>query len=198
MKQDDDLSLHVDQTDDVTFAAFFNEHRPKLLKFVERNLGPRLKQKVDSEDILQEVYVSVMKGGIERQPEGKSTFSWLCKMAERRIIDSHRKYIQSQKRSATREVMIGTGAAETNAAGLANLLISSITSPSLAVSREQQQQRLEQALLTLKADEQEVIRLRFVENLPSKEIAKRVDKTDGAVRVMLTRIVKRLEEALVE
>ena len=38
--------------------------------------------------------------------------------------------------------------------------------------------------------------MRYVENLPSKEIAQRLGKTDGAVRVMLTRSLSKLQELL--
>jgi RNA polymerase sigma-70 factor (ECF subfamily) len=36
--------------------------------------------------------------------------------------------------------------------------------------------------------------LRYVEGLPSKEIARRLGKTDGAVRVLLTRSLRRLQQ----
>ncbi|MGH7129717.1 MAG: RNA polymerase sigma factor, partial [Planctomycetaceae bacterium] len=37
---------------------------------------------------------------------------------------------------------------------------------------------------------------RYVENLPSKEIAQRLGKTDGAVRVLLSRSLGKLQELL--
>ena len=42
------------------------------------------------------------------------------------------------------------------------------------------------------------IRLRYVEQMPSKEIAERLSKTDGAVRVMLTRALKTLQTVLMD
>jgi RNA polymerase sigma-70 factor (ECF subfamily) len=40
--------------------------------------------------------------------------------------------------------------------------------------------------------------MRYVENRPSKEIAEVLQKSDGAVRVMLTRSLRQLEELLDE
>jgi len=40
------------------------------------------------------------------------------------------------------------------------------------------------------------LRLRYVEGLPSKQIAQQLGKTDGAVRVMLTRSINRLQAIL--
>ncbi len=38
--------------------------------------------------------------------------------------------------------------------------------------------------------------MRYLEGLPSKEIAAKLDKTDGAVRVMLSRGIGRLQMLL--
>ena len=38
--------------------------------------------------------------------------------------------------------------------------------------------------------------MRYVENLPSKEIASRLGKTDGATRVLLTRSLAKLQAIL--
>jgi RNA polymerase sigma-70 factor, ECF subfamily len=40
------------------------------------------------------------------------------------------------------------------------------------------------------------LRLRYVDNLATKEIAVKIGKTDGAVRVMLTRCVAKLQKLL--
>ena len=52
------------------------------------------------------------------------------------------------------------------------------------------------ALGKLPAEQREALRLRYVENLPSKEIAARLGKSDGAVRVMLTRALGQLQQLL--
>jgi RNA polymerase sigma-70 factor (ECF subfamily) len=55
---------------------------------------------------------------------------------------------------------------------------------------------LQQAIEQLPAEAREVLRLRYVENLPSKQIAERIGKSDAAVRTLLTRCLRRLEETL--
>ena len=52
------------------------------------------------------------------------------------------------------------------------------------------------ALGTLPEEQQEALRMRYLEGLPSKEIATKLDKTDGAVRVMLSRGIARLQTLL--
>ncbi len=54
------------------------------------------------------------------------------------------------------------------------------------------------ALETLPEDQREAVRLRYLVGLPSKEIAKKLGKTDGATRVMITRTLAKLQELLSE
>ena len=57
---------------------------------------------------------------------------------------------------------------------------------------------MQEAIAQLASDQQEVLRLRYVEGWPTKQIADHVKKTDVAIRVMLTRTVQKLQEMLGE
>ena len=74
------------------------------------------------------------------------------------------------------------------------MLVASMTSASQAFSRNQKEIRLLAALEKLPAEHREALRLRYLEDMPSKQIAERLGKTDGAVRVMLTRSLAKLQE----
>ena len=80
--------------------------------------------------------------------------------------------------------------------GFINLLVASMTSPSQAFSRDQKEFRLQQAVASLSEDQREALRLRYVDGWPTKEIAEHLGKTDGAIRVLLTRTLSRLQELL--
>ena len=80
--------------------------------------------------------------------------------------------------------------------GLVNMLVKSMTTPSAAFSRNAREVRLYDALSGLSADQQQAVRLKYIENKPSKEIAEALGKSDAAVRVMLTRTMKQLHEIL--
>ena len=53
-----------------------------------------------------------------------------------------------------------------------------------------------EAMASLPEESRHALRMRYVESLPTKQIAERLGKTDGAVRVLLTRSLKRLQELL--
>lgn len=77
-----------------------------------------------------------------------------------------------------------------------DLLVASITSPSQAFSRGAKEMKLLVALESLPAENREAIRLKYVEGLPTKEIAEQLDKSDVAVRVMISRSMVKLQELL--
>ena len=53
-----------------------------------------------------------------------------------------------------------------------------------------------EALASLPEEQREALRLRYAEGLATKEIAARLGKSDGAMRVMLTRSLDRLQRIL--
>jgi len=80
--------------------------------------------------------------------------------------------------------------------GFIDLLVVSMTSPSGALFRNQRALRLQEALKNLSEESQQALKLRYVEGLPSREIAARLQRTDGATRVLLTRSLAKLQELL--
>ncbi len=177
-------------------AAYVESVRLQLLAFIARRLGSGLGRKIEPEDILQEVSSEAVRSLPKTDLNEGSVFSWLCQIAEHRIIDAHRHFFAAQKRDAGREVPLQAPAAGQEGGGIVNLLVASMTTPSQAFSRNVRELRLRVALEELPADQREVLRLRYVENLPTKQIAQQLDKTDGALRVMISRCLKRLESLL--
>ncbi|MDX1965202.1 MAG: sigma-70 family RNA polymerase sigma factor [Pirellulales bacterium] len=198
MEEDNTEQLLIERVrshEPAAMSEYLMYKRLPLLAFIERRLGGALKRKLEPEDIFQEVSAEAMRSLESLDFSQKEPFSWLCQLAERRIIDAHRRLISSQKRAAGREVGIH-GDAESSRAGLVNLLIASMTTASQAVSRDEKQLRLLNAMAHLPEDQQTALRLRYVDGLPSKDIAERLGKSDGSVRVMLTRSLAKLQQLL--
>ncbi len=87
-------------------------------------------------------------------------------------------------------------AGDESRAGVIDMLIASMTSASSRFSRNVREARLAEALAALPEEQREALRLRYVEGMPSKQIAQQLGKTDGAVRVMLTRSLAKLQTML--
>jgi RNA polymerase sigma-70 factor (ECF subfamily) len=192
----DDVVDRVRRHDAGAVAEFLESHRPQLMAFIERQLGTALRRKVEPDDVFQEASAEAVRALPTTELGDRDPFSWLCQIAERRIIDLHRRHFDAQKRDAGREVPLGSGGAETGQVGLINMLVASMTTPSKAFSRNAREMRLNEALAKLPDEQREALRLRYVESMPSKDIAARLGKSDAAVRVMLTRSIKKLQDLL--
>jgi RNA polymerase sigma-70 factor, ECF subfamily len=177
-------------------ARFLEQQRRPLLAFIDQRLGPTLRQKVEPEDLLQETAIQALRYLPQTDLSQRDPFGWLCQLAEQRIIDAHRKLVQSQKRAAEREVPLQAPAGRGGQGELIDLLVASITTASEAFSRDARSLRLQDALNQLPEESRTALRLRYVDSLPTKEIAQRLGKSDGALRVLLTRTLARLQHIL--
>lgn len=196
MSDDDPLIRRVQAGDPQALGEFIDRFRRQLLVYIERNLSDTLRRKVEPVDILQEVSLSAVASLSEVPLDARDPFGWLCQLAERRIIDAHRRLFGAQKRSASREVGLDAPVGGDGERGFVDLLVASMTSPSQAFSRGQREFALNEALAALPEESREALRLRYVEGLPSKEIAEKLGKTDGATRVLLSRAVAKLQTLL--
>jgi RNA polymerase sigma-70 factor (ECF subfamily) len=193
----DDCLERLKRRDVQALAEFLQARRPQLMAFIERQLGAALRRKVEPDDIFQEASAEAVRALATAELADRDPFSWLCQIAERRIIDLHRRFFDAQKRDAGREVPLGAGhGSDTTPGGLINLLVASLTTPSQAFSRNAREARLHDALVRLPPEQRDALRMRYVENLPSRQIAEKLGKTDAAVRVMLTRSLQKLQELL--
>jgi RNA polymerase sigma-70 factor (ECF subfamily) len=190
------LAERVRRRDPAALAAFLEERRPALLTFVERRLGSALRGKLEPQDVLQELAVKALKELPQADLSMRDPFSWLCHLAEQCIVDDHRHFAAG-KRDAGREVpgnvRVGDGSQD-----LVALLAASLTTPSMAVVRNERQRRLMEVLASFPPEHQEALRLRYGEGLPTKEVAERLGKTDVATRVLLSRLVQQLQTKLAE
>ncbi len=197
IEDDDKLVSRVKQHDVAALAEYLATHRRPLLAFIDRQVGAGLRRKIEVEDVFQEVSVEAVRSLGEADFEHREPFGWLCQIAERRIIDAHRRFFGAQKRDAGREVPMGTpGGGDSQHAAIIDLLVASMTTATQALSRKGHEMRLLEALATLPEEQSAALRLRYLEGLPSKEIAERLGKSDGSVRVMLTRALARLQQIL--
>ena len=177
-------------------AEYIEQHRERLLAYIDSQLGAALRAKVEPEDLLQDVCADACRSVHEVRLEDCSPMGWLCQVAQRRIVDAHRRHFGAQKRAAGREVPLGAPGGDTQHVAIIDLLTASLTTASQAFSRNEKEIRLLEALSTLPPEQRQAVELRYGQGLPTKDIARRIGKSDGAVRVMLTRALAMLRERL--
>jgi len=177
-------------------AEFLKTNERPLMAFISRRLGDAMRKKVEVEDVFQDVSAQAISSITPELPGEREPFSWLCQIAERKIVDAHRHHFQTQKRDAGKERPLQTGSSSDDGGGMVNMLVNSMTTPSAAFSRNAREARLHEALAELNDNQREAIRLKYIENRSSRQIADALGKSDVAIRVMLTRTMKQLHEIL--
>lgn len=194
---DPELLKGISEGSSEALASFLDTNQRQLMAFISRRMGDALRSKVEVEDIFQDVSAEAVRSLSPEFPGEREPFSWLCHLAERRIVDAHRHHFAAQKRDAGKERALQSGGSG-EGGGLVNMLVKSMTTPSAAFSRNMKEARLMDAINALKDDQRDAIRMKYIENKPSKEIATALGKSDAAIRVMLTRTMKQLQELLAD
>jgi RNA polymerase sigma-70 factor (ECF subfamily) len=155
-----------------------------------------LRAKVDASDIVQQTLLEAYRdfgrfqGGTEAEWLG-----WLRRILAHNAADFVRRYHQTDKRQAAREVVLVKADDSQAPDGLANLPAEQET-PSQALLRKERELQLADALAQLSPDHCEVIVLRNLQRLPFDEVAKRMDRSRPAAQMLWMRAMRKLHEAL--
>ena len=96
MNTDDPLVARIHSGDQEALVEFLNAARPRLLGYINGQLGVGLRAKIEPEDVAQEVNVEALRTFGKFDLGDRDPFSWLCQLAERRFIDAHRRYFGAQ------------------------------------------------------------------------------------------------------
>ena len=195
-----DESVLIDQIKNrqpQALAEYIHLHREQLLGFVRAITGARLLSVVELDDLLQDVSASAIQSLASAPLDQFTPMQWLQQIARRRVVDAHRFHFDAQRRDAGKQQSIHAASdGNSDAKGIEHLLAASMTSPSAAMSQDIRLMRMQQAIAELNPEQQTAIRLRYVDGLATKDIAAQLNKTDVAVRVLLSRSMRQLETIL--
>lgn len=179
-------------------GEWLQQNREQLCAIIAQKASTKLRSRIDLDDLLQDAASRAVKSVQGMKLSSREVMPWFVQILSRTIVDAYRHHFEAQKRDATREQSADARFShQTDQAGqLADLLAASVTSPSQAFSQHVRMTRMQEALSQLPEDARQAIQWRFMESLSSQEIAARLNKSDGAVRVLLTRTLKKLEDLL--
>ena len=182
------------------FAEVFSRYEDRLQRMIRFRLDRRLYGRVDSADVLQEVWLDASKRVTEYIGNPVVPFFiWLRQIAWQTIIDLHRRHLGAQKRSVANEVALGVGMGggqEDTSLSIAARLAGNLTSPSQAAIRDERMIQLRQALAEMDEIDREVLALRHFEELGNNEVAEILGIQKTAASNRYIRALKRLKEVL--
>ncbi len=169
MQPQTDLSLN-----DATFAEFYQRHAHALLTFIRRYASAR----EDAEDVLLEVFLAALENEALAKLSESEQLAWLRRVAHNKCVDLHRR---TQRRQAISLDSVAELLYEDDA-----------LAPEQVALLSEEHALLRRCLADLPVQQQTVLRLRFGNGLRGVEIARRLNKSESAVRMLLSRALNLL------
>jgi len=146
----------------IELAELYSEYYDKIARYATAHIGNRS----DAEDLAGEVFLKALGSLDNFQYKGVPLQAWLFKIAHNLVVD----YLRKMSKRKTVDIE--------------SVILKSESSPEEIAERDIELERVRAAMAGLTADQRQVISLRFLGELSSKETARVMGKSDGAVREM--------------
>lgn len=193
-----ELLQHIKEGDADAINRLLERHRDALRRMVDMRLDPKIRQRVDASDVVQEAMIEANRRmATFLENPGMPFHLWIRQIATDRLIDQHRRHRVSKKRSVDLEqapVVAANLDHSTIQFGL-QLQDRELT-PAAAAIRAEMQQRFEEAIEEMDVHDQEIIVMRHFEKLSNQEVAKVLGLTEPAASMRYLRAVRRLQQQL--
>jgi RNA polymerase sigma-70 factor (ECF subfamily) len=177
----------------------FTRYQHYLYVLAQAQLGKRLRAKCAPSDIVQQTLLEAHRdfAGFKGQHEGE-LLAWLRRILAHNLFNEARRY-DALQRDAGREVSLDQVRAgvDHSSLHLQRCLASSGPSPSEVAQEHESAAHLADVLSRLPEDYQTVLLLRVFEGLPAEEVAQRMGRSAGAVRMLQMRALTALRQAMV-
>ncbi len=158
---------------ETALADLYNTYFERIYRFIFY----RVSHKETAEDLTEDVFVKIFKK--LRDLEQLGAFEgWLFQIARNQVIDYYRR----KKQTVPLEEIENTLEYETNIVDIVNL--------------KTEQTVFIKLLKELSPEQQQVIKLKFLEDIDNDIIAEMMNKTKGAIRVIQHRAIAKLKELI--
>jgi RNA polymerase sigma-70 factor (ECF subfamily) len=193
----DALLDQASRGDGAARQQLLTRHRARLRVMVAAHLDRRLAARLDPSDIVQEALAEAARRLDDYLRERPLPFyPWLRQLAWDRLVKEHRAHLARARRSVRREEPGVLGLQEESIAELAQRLASSASSPSRHAVRAEVQARVQAALALLSEQDRQVLVLRYLEQMPLREVAAVLGLGLSAVKMRHFRALERLRVLL--
>jgi RNA polymerase sigma-70 factor (ECF subfamily) len=174
--EDEQWLVERAKRDPEAFGELYDIHFERIYAYIYRKTGDRQ----SAEDLTSETFMKALAAIKTYRYTGQPFVAWLYRIASNAVTDYYRA------RRVTTSLDEGIPLADRG------------TGPEEAALRLDDQQAVARAIQTLSPDQQDVILLRFSEDMKLKDIGQVVGKTEGAVKALMFRALNSLKGKLTE
>lgn len=181
--QESELVQRLRRGDPAAMEELYSRYRDRLHSLILEQLG---RDHDAAEDLLQEIFLAALRS-IDRFRGDSQLYTWLCSIAFHKITDFYRR----QAREPRPEELTRDAEAQ-------NLPAAAGKEPATAgtIETEETRQTVQQALADLPAHYQNVLVLKYVEDVPVTEISQLMGRSVKSVEGLLSRARKALRTKL--
>lgn len=176
-------------------GGLLRRFEPWLRLLARVQLESRFRSRFDASDIVQQTLLDAIKAlpQFRGSTEAELT-AWLRRILAHALAHEIRRHLGTQKRDMTLDVSLDRELVQ-SAQRFGALLAESGPSPSQQAVRRERDVLLAEVLASLPEDHREVLILRHLEGFSHEEIAARMNRSAGAVRMLWVRALAGLREA---
>jgi RNA polymerase sigma-70 factor, ECF subfamily len=178
-------------------AKILDRYQSWLRVLARMQIDGRFQGKFDASDIVQQTLLEACRD--LRQFRGQTEaelLAWLRQILAHVLSHEFRRFAGTQQRDIAHEVSLEQSLAQSSQR-MGDMLAVLGSSPSQQAVRHEQEVMLAEVLARLSDDHREVLVLRNLEGLSHEEIAARMDRSVGAVRMLWVRALTQVrKEAL--
>lgn len=164
------------QADRAAFAVLYRRYLDRVYGYAFYQLGDHH----DAEDATERTFTAALRALPAFRDEGASFRAWLFRIAHHTVSNARRS--RARRRTEPLPATFDRPAPNADPAGI--------------VGRADELRAVLRAVSQLPDDRRQVVLLRFVDGLSSKEIGQVMDRSEGAARVLLHRALRDLEARL--
>ncbi len=157
------------------FGLLYDYYQPRIYRFVLMKVGRR----EEAEDLTHQVFLNAWQNIKNYESRGFPFSSWLYRIARNGVIDYYRA---AKPETSVEEINPDF-----------------FVAPALAefdLHKKMELQKVRLAIQALDPTYQDVVIMRFVEDLSIKETAAALNKSEGSVKVIQHRAIKKLKELI--
>lgn len=161
--------------DKEAFAQLYHHYLPKIYRFIY----VKVNSKTEAEDLTHEVFMNTWQGIKSYTPQEFPFSSWLYRIARNEVIDFYRTTKKNVRLDLLEEDALKMPEQE-----------------SFNLDQVMSVESVMDLMKSLKPEQQDVLIMRFLEDLSPDEVAAALNKSSGAVRLIQHRAINTLKELI--
>lgn len=174
--QDDDTLTRAIQGDQEAFGTLYEQYVGRIFNYIYYRTG----NVYDAEDLTERVFLRALRHIRHYDHRGLPFSAWLYRIAHNLVANWHRD--NSRRQVVSIDDLILTGSKRED--------------PVAAAEEKERQSILLRAIRKLPPERQELLILKFTEQMSNAEIARVMGRTEGAIKSLYHRTLVALREEL--